>query len=118
MIQFIKDIFNEPYIPESNLPILRPRGQAFIAVFVLGTIIALVMVGLFAKSAAQIVSIAAFAIGALLWFTASVIPTPLPLAYLDGPPDKVINRAKWQARCNALGAASTAIALVAQITTM
>lgn len=113
--KILEEIIAEHHIAEQDLPVLRPRGIVYLVLFALITLSGLLFCGLLEKNLGQIFGLLCFSIGAILWFTASIISTPLPLAYLSGVPENVIKRAKVQARCNAFGAASTAIGLVLQI---
>jgi hypothetical protein len=51
---------------------------------------------------------------ATCWFWASILKPSYPMAYLDGPPQEIIERMDFQARLNALGAAAAGTTILCQ----
>jgi hypothetical protein len=62
----------------------------------------------------KIVGALAAAISAFCWIKAALIRTPLPMAYLSGPPKEVSERIENQSWWNAMAAWSAAIAAICQ----
>jgi hypothetical protein len=61
-----------------------------------------------------IIGIVCAIVSAVCWTAAALIPTPIPLAWLDGPPKCVENRIRAQSWCNGAAAAFAAIAAICQ----
>ena len=60
------------------------------------------------------VGIVSASLSAVSWMASALIPTPLPMAYLSGPPKWVEDRIKAQSWCNSVAAALAAVAAVCQ----
>lgn len=54
------------------------------------------------------------ALSAVFWFWSAAIKTPLPMAYLSGPPSDVVRRINAQSRYNRIAAVLAGLAVLAQ----
>lgn len=107
-------IFKEPYTPESEKPVLSKRAIALLASIGIFMFFALCFFVSPSEKTQKFFEIFFFGLSAFLWFAAATIPSPLPMAYASGAPDKVIRRAYVQTLCNQCGAICTAIGLIIQ----
>jgi len=64
--------------------------------------------------ALNILSALAALASAALWFRASKLPIVYPMAYLSGPPVEIEQILHKQARCNAVAAIATGVAVLLQ----
>jgi hypothetical protein len=104
----------EPSVPESERPVFTKSGIILLILF--GAIIFGILYYFMPTTMSMkgCLSIYCFGLSAFLWFAAATIPTPLPMAYVSGPPSKVITRANYQTRFNQIGAVFTAVGLILQ----
>lgn len=62
----------------------------------------------------QVTAVVVGAISAVFWFWSAAIPSPLPLAYLSGPPKEVVDRLTLIGRLNTAAAASAGLSIALQ----
>lgn len=103
-----------PVIPESEKPVLTSRAMILLAVVAAVIFIALWLCIPQGTQTIKQLTVYSFGLSTFLWFAAGTIPTPLPLAYASGPPNKVVWRAKWQSWLNQAGAVFAAVGLILQ----
>lgn len=107
-------VWGEPNVAESERPVFTKPGIILLVLFfaiIFGILYCFMPTTVSTK---ECLAIYCFGLSAFLWFAAATIPTPLPMAYLSGPPSKVITRANYQTLFNQIGAVFTAVGLILQ----
>ncbi|MER9895979.1 hypothetical protein NKJ40_28760 [Mesorhizobium sp. M0119] len=64
--------------------------------------------------AVTMIGVVSAAASAFFWFWSARIPPSYPMAYLSGPPDKIVKQMDLQAKLNAWAATMAGIAVLCQ----
>jgi hypothetical protein len=66
----------------------------------------------------QIIGALSAGVSAACWIKAASIETPLPMAWLSGPPREVVDRSRSQSWWNAMAAWAAAVVAICQAITL